>query len=307
MKRIVAFILTLALLISVPVFSFAEELSRPESLPKFVEMLSLRYDYLRLTLSNEDAEILDLYFPISSEFILYDADADGKLWRFSDYQSEMTWVLKAYTQDQENINTPITQLKISFYSDIAKNGNKMLSAATLCTAAIQVMNPSLSTMEAFVEVLDLFKNTAEDNANYCFVYDDTTWELNSTGLILTLTGTVENEADNSSLNSTENVSSTQNALTFGEKNALKAAEQYLEFGAFSYTGLVEQLEYDGYASSEAKYAADNCGADWNEQAAKAAKQYLESSPFSRSGLIEQLMFDGFTQAQAEYGVTQAGY
>lgn len=306
MKRIVAFILTLALLVAVPVFSFAEELSRPESLPNFVEMLSLSYDYLKLTLKNEGTEILDIYFPSSSEFRLY--DVDGKFWRFYDSQSEMAWVLTAYTQDQEDINTPITQLKISFFSDIAKNGDKALTAAMLCTVAIRVMNPSLSAMEAFENAMKLFEKATDD---YYFIYDDTTWKLNSElssdGLIVTLTGTVENEVDNSSLNSTENVSGTQNDLTLGEKNALRAAQQYLESGAFSYTGLVEQLEYDGYASSEAKYAADNCGADWNEQAAGAAKEYLDAMAFSRSGLIEQLMFDGFTQAQAEYGVTQAGY
>jgi hypothetical protein len=64
--------------------------------------------------------------------------------------------------------------------------------------------------------------------------------------------------------------------------------------------LIEQLEFEGYSHSEAVYAADNCGADWNEQAVKKAKQYLEHSSFSRSGLIDQLEFEGFTHSQAEY-------
>lgn len=97
------------------------------------------------------------------------------------------------------------------------------------------------------------------------------------------------------------------SATTGEKNALKSAKDYLSVTSFSYTGLIEQLEYEGYSESEAKYGADNCGADWNEQAAKAAKQYLEISSFSRSALIEQLIYEGYTQDQAEYGVTQAGY
>ena len=88
--------------------------------------------------------------------------------------------------------------------------------------------------------------------------------------------------------------------TFGEKNALEKAHQYLEYSAFSYTGLIEQLEYEGYSHSEAVYAVDNCGADWNEQAVKKARQYLEYSSFSKSGLIDQLEFEGFTHAQAEY-------
>lgn len=95
--------------------------------------------------------------------------------------------------------------------------------------------------------------------------------------------------------------------TEGERQALEKAYDYLEYTAFSYTGLIEQLEFEGFSNSEATYAADNCGADWNEQAALKAKQYLEYSSFSRSGLIEQLEFEGFTHSQAEYGVTQYGY
>lgn len=77
--------------------------------------------------------------------------------------------------------------------------------------------------------------------------------------------------------------------------------------AFSKEGLIEQLEYEGYSYSEAKYAADNCGANWKEQAAKCAANYLSHMSFSRQGLIEQLEYEGFTHEQAVYGVTQAGY
>ena len=58
--------------------------------------------------------------------------------------------------------------------------------------------------------------------------------------------------------------------TAGEKNALSSALSYLDFSAFSYSGLVKQLEFKGYTNEEAVYAADNCGADWNEQALKSA-------------------------------------
>lgn len=95
--------------------------------------------------------------------------------------------------------------------------------------------------------------------------------------------------------------------TLGEKNALKAAYSYLDYSAFSYKGLVEQLEFEGYTRNEAIYAADHCGADWNEQAAKKAAQYLEYSAFSKQGLMEQLDYEGFTQKQAMYAVQQVGY
>ncbi len=57
-------------------------------------------------------------------------------------------------------------------------------------------------------------------------------------------------------------------ITSGQRNALSSAKSYLSVMAFSYEGLIEQLEYEGYSNSEAKYAADNCGADWYEQAVR---------------------------------------
>lgn len=93
--------------------------------------------------------------------------------------------------------------------------------------------------------------------------------------------------------------------SYGEQNALATAKSYLDFTAFSYSGLIEQLEYEGFSHSEAKYAADHCGADWNEQAEKSVQQYLDFMSFSRHGLIEQLEYEGFTHNQAVYGVEKA--
>lgn len=96
-------------------------------------------------------------------------------------------------------------------------------------------------------------------------------------------------------------------VTFGMKNALACAIDYLEVSAFSYSGLIDQLEYEGYTLEEAMYAVDNCGADWFEQAAKCAASYLSFTSFSRSGLISQLEYEGFTHEQAVYGAEQNGY
>lgn len=96
-------------------------------------------------------------------------------------------------------------------------------------------------------------------------------------------------------------------VTTGEKNALSKAKDYLDFTSFSYSGLIEQLEFEGFTHSEAVYGADNCGADWYEQAALKAADYLDFTSFSRSGLIEQLEFEGFTHEQAVYGAEQNGY
>ena len=94
---------------------------------------------------------------------------------------------------------------------------------------------------------------------------------------------------------------TTGSATTGEKNALNKAYDYLDYTAFSRSGLIDQLEFEGYSTSEATYAVDHCGADWNEQAVKKAQQYLDYMSFSKSGLIDQLEFEGFTPAQAEYG------
>ena len=70
---------------------------------------------------------------------------------------------------------------------------------------------------------------------------------------------------------------------------------------------MEQLKYEGYSDSEAKYAADHCGADWKEQAVKSARKYLDMMSFSRQDLIDQLEYEGFTYEQASYAATENGY
>lgn len=97
-----------------------------------------------------------------------------------------------------------------------------------------------------------------------------------------------------------------NTPTTGERNAVKKAQSYLDFTAFSRDGLIGQLEFEGFTKSEATYGADNVGANWNEQAVKKAKDYLEFTAFSYSGLVEQLEFEEFTHEQAVYGADKCG-
>lgn len=95
------------------------------------------------------------------------------------------------------------------------------------------------------------------------------------------------------------------AINTGQINSLKRANSYLRYSAFSFQGLVDQLEYEGFSTSDAIYAAENCGADWNEQAVQKAKSYLKYSSFSKEGLIEQLEYEGFTKEQAIYGANNS--
>ncbi|MGE2737340.1 Ltp family lipoprotein [Mycolicibacterium vaccae] len=91
-----------------------------------------------------------------------------------------------------------------------------------------------------------------------------------------------------------------------QQNAVNKARDYLDYTAFSRTGLIEQLEFDGFSIADATFAVDTITVDWNEQAAKKAVDYLNYTSFSRSGLIDQLIFDGFTPAEAQYGVATTG-
>lgn len=108
---------------------------------------------------------------------------------------------------------------------------------------------------------------------------------------------IDNQATNEDLT---------NLPTPGEQNALASAKRYINYSPFSYSGLIDQLKYEGFTDSEAAYGADNCGADWYEQALKSAEKYLNYSAFSYSGLIEQLEYEGYTEEEASYGVDNCG-
>ena len=111
-----------------------------------------------------------------------------------------------------------------------------------------------------------------------------------------------------------------------DKQAMKAAEDYLSVGHFSHQGLIEQLESssgDGYTHAQAVYGADHSGISASapdkgstksstkgptaeqKNAIGAAQDYLSVSAFSRTGLIHQLSSaagDGYSKADASYAV-----
>ncbi len=109
----------------------------------------------------------------------------------------------------------------------------------------------------------------------------------------------------------------ENDLVDWNEQAVRSAQDYLEYSAFSRTGLIDQLssEYGSqFTQEQAEYAVDhlekNNLVDWNEQAVRAAQEYLEYSAFSRAELIEQLSSEygsQFTQEQAEYAAGEVGY
>lgn len=130
-------------------------------------------------------------------------------------------------------------------------------------------------------------------------------ELRSILSSITVENYSQSSTSSSSSSSSESSSSAAPTPTKGQLNALKKAESYLNYSAFSRAGLIDQLEYEGFSTEDATYAVDNVKVDWNEQAVKKANSYLSYSSFSRQGLIDQLEYEGFTPEQAEYGVSQA--
>lgn len=95
-------------------------------------------------------------------------------------------------------------------------------------------------------------------------------------------------------------------MSVSQENALDKAENYLDYTAFSRSGLIEQLEFEGFSTADATFAVDTVTVDWMVQAEKKAQSYLDYSSFSRSGLIDQLEFEGFTPDEAEHGANSVG-
>lgn len=96
-------------------------------------------------------------------------------------------------------------------------------------------------------------------------------------------------------------------MTPGQRNAIRAANDYLDYTGFSRQGLIDQLEFEDYSTEDATFAVDSVSPDWNEQAVRVAEQYIDYTSFSRQSLIDQLEFDGFTDEQAQFGADGVGY
>lgn len=45
--------------------------------------------------------------------------------------------------------------------------------------------------------------------------------------------------------------------TTSQKNVVLKAKSYLDYSAFSYSGLVDQLRYEGFTQAQAEYGADS--------------------------------------------------
>lgn len=110
-----------------------------------------------------------------------------------------------------------------------------------------------------------------------------------------------------------------NAYSYVEKQAIGTATDYLHMSGFSKTGLIEQVKYEGFSTTNATLGATVAARRtarhqgitvrlvWKHEAYQAAKGYAEISHFSRSGMIQQLEYEGFTHKQAAYAANRLGY
>jgi hypothetical protein len=96
------------------------------------------------------------------------------------------------------------------------------------------------------------------------------------------------------------------AMTTSQEQAVRKAEDYLDYTAFSRSGLIDQLVYEGFSKKDSTFAVDYLNVNWKQQAALKAQEYLDYTAFSHKGLVDQLEYEGFTHKQAEYGVKQVG-
>ena len=190
-------------------------------------------------------------------------------------------------------------------------------ALDITKKVIPIVEADNDNFTVFINLVDMVSNelirksrwplgTGDRDYISTYYYDET-GSLDSSIFSFSQGVTVDRSELEGSNSDNNTDSSSIQSPTLGERNALNSARSYLNYSAFSRSGLIKQLEFEGYTTDEATYAVNNVGADWNEQAEKMAQAYLDYSSFSRQGLIDQLVFEGFTRAQAEHGVQAVGY
>lgn len=96
------------------------------------------------------------------------------------------------------------------------------------------------------------------------------------------------------------------AATENQQKALDKANEYVDTLPLSHDGLIKQLEYDGYTTDVATYAADNCSTNWNKEAKEMAEQYMDSTTYTYKDMVQQLETEGFTKEQAKFGAKAVG-
>ena len=92
-----------------------------------------------------------------------------------------------------------------------------------------------------------------------------------------------------------------------EEQALDMAKWYLADSKgtvfFSYGGMVDLIELNGFSHEAAVYAADNCGADWYEMVWGELNAFWSPDGFDPQDAISNLQLRGFSYEETIYAVT----
>ena len=105
----------------------------------------------------------------------------------------------------------------------------------------------------------------------------------------------------------EKTETTKPQFSLSQRNAIEKAKDYIRVLDFSKTGLIDQLEFEGFSEEDSKFAVDHIEVDWNEECYKKAESYMKLMNYSEQGLRDQLDFEGFTQSEIDYAVNKIGY
>lgn len=286
MKRIIGLVLAMLLCAVVFVGCGSGEnnttSSKPNNLSSQNVVISNRLPHSeKLTWDSEEYSIPDYETDTSIGQIIFDRpkyvfDDNGKIKRITYKKSRIPSSYYDFIVKELN----------KLYGENEENGNK---------ATWKVKIPTGEEC-----LISLYNNTDEKQEVVL------SYEIQRKTEVSSVTSSGDTVSSASDSNSATSSTPKTPTVTTSQKNALRSAKQYLEVMPFSYTGLIKQLEYEKYSHEDAVYAADNCGADWNEQAAKAAQSYLDVMSFSRDGLIDQLQYEGYTYEQAVFGVNSVG-
>ena len=221
--------------------------------------------------------------------------------------------LTAYSLGRNSANQPVgIQLNWYYPMDFGSSlvSGYRFEVQSASTPWLFVSNLSASTYSANVKDDNLAGKSlrfriAAFNSVGVGVFSETNWieypALSSNG------GSASTlpSASNSGITTTTTVATTtttpSQSGTVSQRNAVSKAASYLRSSAFSRSGLIGQLEYEGFSTSDATYGVDAQNADWNAQAVKKGASYLRTSSFSRTSLIGQLEYEGFSNSQSVYG------
>ncbi|AKE40856.1 Host cell surface-exposed lipoprotein [Corynebacterium kutscheri] len=125
-------------------------------------------------------------------------------------------------------------------------------------------------------------------------------------------------ANNAAANSSAAMSNTEIRMTDdvdidddanpGQKKALENTQRYLNGPVgFSYEGLRDQLQYEGFPEEDIRYALDEADIDWEDQAVKQARAYKDAdAALSNDDIYDKLISEKFTPEDARFGVASLG-